>query len=167
MKTQAMRMRTRRKPLSGATRHDMTIATDEYGRELMQYQVVWGKSDARSTRWPVVSDSDNGDNGDSSNVQNVEDMFGVTVTNYKPKGKRTSNGVAVVAVSGPVSIDLTKYMPDDEVDTNRKSTMSKVRTLIGTRGLVVHNTDNNCMAQDVILFDSWNSFRRRKKREDE
>ena len=155
-----MSRRSTRNPLSRPTGHDMTVTAvkgHDAGKELMQYRPVWLSSDSShpGTRWPVI-DPDGAD-GD---IRKFEKAYGVTVTNYRQRPRLQSespypNPVAVVTVSGPVTVSLDTLMPKEAPAYIKKTTMERVRGVVGARGLVVHNADNGSSSQDVILFDSW------------
>lgn len=114
------------------------------------------------TRWPIVAEIQEKEIQEAYQGGDKLHIFGVSVTNYKPNVSNDStlrkvgtNGVAVVAVSGPVSVFIprnTTASPDEAA----KSAMTSVRDIIGDRGLCVHNASAK-QGHDIILFDSWAS----------
>lgn len=139
-------------PISGATRHDATVAVSP-AVEIGVHHVVALKVDgAPDTLYqhPTIGSSGILEKSTSSSATNI---YGVAVTRYlpQPKAPSTTNPVCVVAVSGPVTVQV-KY--DTDSASLQLSKTKRARDYVGSRGLVLQDTMNTTNGVDVILYDS-------------
>jgi len=160
-------MKKRRKLISGATRHDMSVGCVEHvsGHEFVYLSVGKQTQGQRTQPWqsrcPMVTKEDE-DN--SHGKQDAIHAWGVTVTSHQAKHSGISamstptNGlslapVCVVAVSGPVTVFWNWR---EGVNTNEEELpkMETCRNHVNSRGLVLHDVRPG-IGMDVVLYDSW------------
>lgn len=156
---------SRRMPISGSTRHDMSVAAGDtipihhFVETDAKTRTDLAKKSGLQSRSPIVSQIVL----DGAQKTNNENFFGVSVTGYEPRRdnankKVTSSApVCVVAVAGPVTVHYN--WRKDSQDTLPSDKMTECRTFVGSRGLVLHDTRPG-NAMDVVLYDSFDRVKK-------
>lgn len=154
--------RMKRMPISGATRHDLTVTSSEDSDVGAHVPVM---STTNSRRFLAVKEL--GDDVDYNK------MYGVAVTTFMSglRGKnaqnpgnvrashaQTPNPQLVIAVSGPVSVLVPNDTDTSGAGAQQKTITKKCRESLGTRGLVLQSTRNTSNGIDIILYDSIDYF---------
>jgi len=140
-------------PISGATRHDATVAVSENTEvgvhHVVKLDSITSSSSPTLNQHPRVVSSYVLKSGDTP-----QQIYGVAVTKYlkQDKAPSTYNPVCVVAVSGPVTVEV-EYAPISPGSARRSKT-ELARGYLGNRGLVLQDTMNTTNGVDVILYDS-------------
>lgn len=155
--------RMKRMPISGATRHDLTVTSSEDSDVGAHVPVM---STTNSRRFLAVKEL--GDDVD------YKQMYGVAVTTFMSglRGKnagnpgsvrashaQTPNPQLVIAVSGPVSVLVPKDTDTSGAGAEPQTITEKCREELGTRGLVLQSTRNTSNGIDIILYDSIDYFK--------
>ena len=154
--------RMKRMPISGATRHDLTV-TSSKDSDVGAHVPVMSTSNSR--RFLAVKELEGVD---------YSQMYGVAVTTFmsglrgknarNPAGSvrashaQTPNPQLVIAVSGPVSVLVPNDTDTSGAGAQQKTITKKCRESLGTRGLVLQSTRNTSNGIDIILYDSIDYF---------
>lgn len=170
-------MKKRRKLISGATRHDMSVGCVKYvsGHEFV-YLSDGDSGKPWDSRCPMVTPI--GPQFKVGEKPNAVEAWGVTVTAHQAKRSETINGarsmggrrgrgrevaglslapVCVVAVAGPVTVFHDWRQPRD-TDEEELPKMERCRAYVASRGLVLHDVRPG-IGMDVVLYDSWDRAR--------
>lgn len=143
-------------PISGATRHDATVAvsenTDIGVHHVVKLANISGSGATTLNQHPRVDESYVLKAG--LGARTPMKIYGVAVTKYlkQDKAPSTYNPVCVVAVSGPVTVEV-EYATSSP-GSRQKSKTELAREYLGNRGLVLQDTMNTTNGVDVILYDS-------------
>lgn len=158
--------RMKRMPISGATRHDLTVTSSEDSDVGAHVPVM---STSNSRRFLAVKEL-----RDELEGVDYKQMYGVAVTTFMSglRGKnaqnpgsvrashaQTPNPQLVIAVSGPVSVLVPNDTDTSGAGAQRQTITEKCRESLGTRGLVLQSTRNTSNGIDIILYDSIDYFR--------
>ena len=173
----------RRMPISGATRHDMTVGIPGKSKQSVganeAFKFHKRKPGEDFQRFGLVEEVE--DNTVTSALYNprhiIFDEFddfgsfkrqtppapwtfdGVAVTTYNParnESSRLGNPSLVVALAGPVTLHMEYKVR--EKGTAIDSRFEDVRDAVGDRGVVLRSTKNSSNGVDVILYDSFKAF---------
>ena len=147
-------------PISGATRHDMTVGVPDRGKAA-------NKSVGANEAFEFHRRKPNGmafqrfglvEELKSREVKKVAWTFdGVAATTYNPaknESSRLGNTSLVVALAGPVTLHVKYTQKTVATDSRFKD----VRRAVGDRGVVLRSTKNVSNGVDIILYDSFNLF---------
>ena len=151
-------------PISGATRHDLTVTSSEDSDVGAHVPVM---STSNSRRFLAVKELEGVD---------YNKMYGVAVTTFMSglRGKNARNPAGsvrashaqppnpqlVIAVSGPVSVLVPNDTDTSGAGAQPQTITEKCRESLGTRGLVLQSTRNTSNGIDIILYDSIDYFKK-------